>query len=331
MSISPIDVSSLNLNLAQWKGQALASLFDPAASNKSYVPMGGASGDTTMFNRLSNSVLDPAATPQSANLLTKSADFGGMLDEFGAAFSATALATPTTPTGLDSSQPFSKPGQNMVTVLNRVEVSFKAQFSELSQLRNTLAGEQDAAQKLGAIDSQTSVSDITAALDNFVASYNAGVNRFAPDVAQGGILEGSHEAARASFATRREIGNILTGSEVGLKGGLAALGVSVDPKTGLASIDHAQLDSALAQNKSIDVVAIHDFATAFVATVANLNAPNYAQDRQLANLDHAVHWIDDNKAAVQKEFGPGAAATPNEVFAKAAAQYDVMASLIRSS
>jgi hypothetical protein len=51
----------------------------------------------------------------------------------------------------------------------------------------------------------------------------------------------------------------------------------------------------------------------------------------MANLDRAAHWIDANKAAAQNEFGPGAAATPNEAFAKAAAQYDAMAYLIGSA
>ena len=51
----------------------------------------------------------------------------------------------------------------------------------------------------------------------------------------------------------------------------------------------------------------------------------------MANLDRAVHWIDANKDDVQKEFGTGAAATPDEAFAKAAAQYDEMAKLLARS
>ena len=40
----------------------------------------------------------------------------------------------------------------------------------------------------------------------------------------------------------------------------------------------------------------------------------------LINASH--HWIDDNRDAVQQEFGAGQAATPNNAFAKAATAYD---------
>jgi hypothetical protein len=331
MPISPIDVSRLTLNLAQWRGQALSSLFDPVAPAWSSVPVGGAAGDSSPFDSLSNSML-ASALPGGAGIASPdSTNFSSVLDQFSAALDAKSLPTPTKPTGLDASQAFSQPGQNMVTVLNRVEVSFKAQYAELDQLKSTLTQEQDAAKALSTVGTQTSNADIAAALDNFVASYNAGVTRFAPDVAAGGILEGSQEAARARFATKRDIDNILTGSEVGVEGGLAALGISTDPKTGLASIDHAQLEAALAKNKGIDLVAINDFATTFAATVSTLTAPDHAQVRQMANLDHAVQWIGSNKDAVQKEFGPGAAATPDDAFAKAATRYDEIAKLIAPS
>lgn len=295
MSIPPLDLSRVSSNLAQFKSQALASLFERAA---------------------------PTNAPTNAS------SFSSVLDQFNAAPETTALPTSTKPTGLDASQAFSKPGQNVVTVLNRVAVTFKAQFSELGELRKSLVQQRDAAQQLDALDARSSDADIKVALNNFVASYNAGVNRFAPDVAQGGILEGSWEAARARFATERDINYFLNGAEAGHKGGLATLGIDTDPATGLASINDAQLNTALANDKGGAVAAITDFAATFVASVADLNAPDHAQVSQMANLDRAVHWIDANQAAVQKEFGPGAAATPDDAFARAAAQYDKMARLI---
>ena len=71
--------------------------------------------------------------------------------------------------------------------------------------------------------------------------------------------------------------------------------------------------------------AVTAFANTFVTTVDFLNATGHSQQKQMANLDRAVHWIGED--AVQKEFGPGAAATPNAAFAKAAAHYDEMARL----
>ncbi|MEC5162593.1 MULTISPECIES: flagellar filament capping protein FliD [unclassified Janthinobacterium] len=325
MSISPVNLRNLPSSLTQFKGRTLASLFDRNAPALSSGNPAGAFADTRFLNRTGNALLD-AGPP-----LSSSASFGSVLDQFSASMRAAELPTSTKPTGLDSSRPFSQPGQNVVTVLNRVEVSFKAQFSELGEMRKSLAQQQDAAHKLTVLDAESSSADIKVALDNFVASYNAGVKRFAPDIAAGGVLEGSWEAARARFATERDINNFLNGAEAGLKGGLAALGISTDPNTGLASIDDAKLDNALAHDKGVVAAAVNDFATNFVATVADLNATDHAQVRQMANLDRAVHWIDANKAAVQKEFGPGAAATPDDAFAKAAARYEQMARLIGNS
>lgn len=320
--ISRLNLASLSSSLAQFKGQALTSMFNSVSPTWSSGPLAGAAADTSFFNRVGDPLLDvvSAHTP---------ATFGSVLDHFSAHMKE--LPTPTTPTGLDASQSFSKPGQNMVTVLNRVEVTFKAQYSELGAMRKSLVQEQDAAQKLNTLTPQTPDAGIKAALADFVASYNAGVERFTPSVAKGGILEGSWEAERARFATQRDINYILNGSEVGLKGGLAALGISADPKTGLASVDQTRLDAALAGNKGNVVAALTSFATTFIDTIDALNAAGHAQVRQMANLDRAVHWIADNKAAAQKEFGPGAAATPNDAFAKAVALYDDMARLSKKT
>jgi hypothetical protein len=322
MPIPPLDPFSLSSSISQFKGQALTSLFDRVSPTWSSGPLAGAAGDNSFFNRVGDPLRDTPA---------HNATFGSILDQFSASLHMTELPTPTTPTGLDAAGSFSTPGQNMVTVLNRVEVTFKAQFSELGEMRKSLVQEQDSARKLNALSGASTDADIKTALDAFVASYNAGVNRFAPAVAKGGVLEGSWEAERARFATGRDINYILNGSEIGLKGGLAALGIGTDPKTGLATIDHAQLDTALAKNKANVVAALTSFAGTFVDTVACLNAADHAQVRQMANLDRAVHWIEDNKAAVQKEFGPGAAATPNDAFAKAAALYDDMERLSKKS
>ncbi len=320
MTISPINLSSLGASLSQFKGQALTSLFDPVAPVWSSGPLAGPAAATSFFQRADD--LAPL------DILTNNPNFSSVLDQFSASLRMTTLPTSTTPTALDAAQSFSKPGQNMVTVLNRVEVTFKAQFAELGELRASLVTDQGAAQQLKTLGAASSDADIKAALDDFVASYNAGVVRFAPDVAQGGVLDGSWEATRARFATERDISYVLNGSEVGLKGGLAALGVTTDPATGLAAVDHAQLDTALAKNKGNVVAALASFGATFVTTVDTLNAAGHAQVRQMGNLERAVHWIDDNKADVEKEFGPGAAATPDDAFAKAAARYDAMAQLL---
>jgi len=293
MNNSSTNLSGMSLGFAQFKAQALQSMLFGDSSKDLFATA-------------------PVASELFDNLFAAAKDAGSI--------------TSTTPSGLDASQPFIRPGQNVMTVINRVEVSFKAQFSELSELNNTLENAQDMAQKLLAIDLQTSNADIKSALQTFIETYNAGVNRFAAEVAQGGILEGSQEAMRARFATQRDINNPLIGADGGLRGGMHALGVSVNPKTGLAILDEERLDTVLAhENNDADARTIADFAKNFIATIENLNAQGNPQDKQLANLDRAIHWINSNRDAVQQEFGVGKAATPNGAFAKAAAAYALFA------
>ena len=309
-----LDLSKLTSQLALFKGQSLSLLFDKPTSTWEFDPLGRAAGDARFANGLGNA-------------LTSMPSFGNLMDQFSASLRHDELPTSTTPSALDAAGAFSRPGQNMVTVLNRVEVTFKAQFSALGEMRHSLVAEQAAANKLTGLSTDSSSADIKAGIAHFVDTYNAGVNRFAPAVDKGGILEGSWEAGRARFATERDISYILNGSEVGIKGNLTQLGISTDPKTGLASIDDARLEVALAKDQVHVLASVTAFANTFVTTVDFLNAKGHSQQRKMANLDSAVHWIGDNKAAVQKEFGAGAAATPNAAFAKAAAHYDEMASV----
>ncbi len=328
MSNLRIDAISLTRELAQFKGDSLTSLFDSSDPQRSGDSMGAASEFDSLFNVLINKPLNGGGAPGIlSDALGSQRKPSNALDLLTTQMDAIAASTPTTPTALDSLRPFSHPGQNMITVMNRVEVSFKAQFAQLSEMRKSLLDGQDAAQALGELDAQSSNADIKAALDHFVAVYNDGVNRFAPDVGRGGVLEGSPEAIRARFATMRDINHILTGSEFGLKGGLATLGISADPRTGLATVDHQKLDAELALHRGRNLNAINDFADAYSGTVDSIDAPGHAHGRQLDNLNRAVNWIRDNRAAVEKEFGPGAAATPDEAFANAAARYDAMAKL----
>src|SRR4051812_33061038 len=99
MNSSSYALGGLPVDLAQFKAQTLASMLfaDGTGNPISDLPRTVASFDTWL-----------ASAKQSE------------------------LATPTTPTGLDASRPFSLLGQNVMTVINRVEVTFKAQFSELS-------------------------------------------------------------------------------------------------------------------------------------------------------------------------------------------------------
>lgn len=292
MNISSFDISSLSLNVSQFKVQALIARDSPFDTFGLHSPM-----DET----------------------------GSIFEQMLSAVKAPTLPTSSTPSGLDTLQPFSRPGQNMITVINRLDLTFKAQSSELGQLKNSLQQAQKSAQQLMAIDERSSSADIKSKLTDFIATYDAGVERFAPDLAPGGVLEGSHELGRVRFATRRDIGDPLTGAIDGLLGGMSALGISVDQKTGLASVDETTLDAILSTDTDADLHTIQDFARKFMQTTATLNSADNQLARQIANLDNAIHWIADNRAAVEQEFGPGEAARPNAAFAKAAAAYALIA------
>ncbi|CAN5453474.1 hypothetical protein BH11PSE11_BH11PSE11_02790 [soil metagenome] len=289
MSTSPLNASSLLLNLTQFKSQSLQSLLSSTSNGPGQASAAG-SGDIfeTLFANAKSALPTSVSNAQSG--VSAIPSVGGSI-------------------------------MDVASMINGLEVKFKSQYSELNELKNTLSHEQEAAQKLTAIDGKTSATEIKSALMEFIATYNAGVNRFAPDVAKGGVLENSAEALRARFSTRRDIADPLIGAFNGLRGGLEALGITVDPSTGLASVDEKKLDSVLALDTNADVNTIGDFARQFMRTTANLNSAGNPQDKQLANLDRAIHWIADHHAAISKEFGPGEPAKPNAAVARAAAAY----------
>ena len=296
MAINPINTPKLSLvDFAQFKSQTLSSLFsaDPEDSASTDLFGGMPSQASTLFEKY----LGAAGIPGAASAI---------------------------PSAADVNSPFSAPGQNVMTILNRVDVSFKAQFSELSELKNRIAQQDDAAEALAGIDVRTPDAEILAKVKTFLDTYNAGVNRFAPSVAQGGVLEGSAEANRARFSLMRDINNPLIGAGAGVRDGLSSLGLSVDAATGLASLDEGAFTAALAGNKGATVQTVVDFAKSFDATADSLNAADSPQERQLANLDKAIDWIEENRADIQKEFGPGEAAKPTAAFSKAAAAYYVL-------
>lgn len=297
MTVSSIKGSGMSaVDFAQFKLQTLSTMLGSNSDDTS---------STDLFSGLPNNVSD-------------------IFQKYLGTAPAGSSDTSVIPTATDTIGAFSTPGQNVSTVINRVDVSFKAQFSELSELKSRIAQQQDAANTLHTITPQSSDADIVAKVNDFIATYNAGVNRFTPDVAAGGVLDGSAEANRARFSLERDIADPLIGASSGVRDGLASLGIQVDPTTLLATVDQTALQASLGSNKNATVNTLTAFAASFSATATSLNQAGNPEDRQLKNLDKAIHWIDDNRADVAKEFGAGEAAKPNQAFAKAAAAYYVL-------
>ncbi|MGE5467864.1 MAG: flagellar filament capping protein FliD [Ignavibacteria bacterium] len=210
---------------------------------------------------------------------------------------------------------------DMMSVINKKDVDYKAQYSELSQMGSGAASLASTAQDLAGISAATGDADMRTRLQAFVDQYNGWIKRFDADMQKGGLLSGTQAAQVARHELDAGIDNRFYGARDGVRG-LQELGITTDPVTGLASFDTAKFDAALARNRSGVVDTVQEFATGF-ATAANLlnSAGNFIPN-QLNNLSGAIHYIDANIASWRSEFGTGSAATPDAQTARALAAYN---------
>ena len=208
-----------------------------------------------------------------------------------------------------------------MSVINNKDVTYKAQFSELSQLQSYVKKLQVEGQNLTNIDLSTDKYQIKAQLNRFITQYNDWVQRFEPDVREGGILADTQAAQVAVYELDQSIKNIFNGAKDGIHG-LNEIGISIDPVTHLASVDTNKLDLALETNNQGAVNTIQEFAANFTKSAGLLNAENNFIPNQLNNLNRAIHYIADNKVALQAEFGLGNPAKPTEQVSKALAAYN---------
>lgn len=209
----------------------------------------------------------------------------------------------------------------MMTVINKDDVSYKAQFSELSQMKASVFQMQDAGQSLGSIALSTGNDGIKSRLQDFVGQYNSWIQRFNPDIQPGGLLADTQAARASRFELEQNVNNRFFGIKDGVHG-LSDLGITIDPNTRLASVDTAKLDSLLATNKQGVVDAVQEFSTNFAKSASLLNSDGNFILKQLDNLNRAIHYIADNKDSLQKEFGTGNAAKPTGQVAQALAAYN---------
>lgn len=210
----------------------------------------------------------------------------------------------------------------MMSVINKADATWKAQFSELSQMKDSVASLEKEAQDLGdGVDAATGDGSIETQLQTFADEYNAWVRRFDADMQNGGLLAGTQAAQVARYELDQGVKNIFNGAKDGLHG-LGDLGLTIDPATGLASLDGGRLKAALAADRQGVADAIDEFSANFAKSAKLLDAEgNFIQNR-LANLDGAIHFIADNKASLQGEFGTGDAARPSGQVAQALAAYN---------
>lgn len=211
----------------------------------------------------------------------------------------------------------------MMTEINRREVAYQAEYAEMREMGSEVAALRGAADRLATLDETSSDTAIAAGIDDFVAAYNAWIDRFDEALAADGLLAGTQAATVAQWELEKSIESIFHGAAGGVRG-MTALGIVIDPVSNRASLDRQQLAGVLAGNRSGAVGAIDDFAANFARSAELLNSDGNFIANRLANLSRVIDYIDRNKAALQMEFGLGDAARPNTEVARALAAYRAM-------
>ena len=209
----------------------------------------------------------------------------------------------------------------MMTVINRKDVRYKAQFAELSEMQTALGAMQQAGQELGAVTTAMASETVQAQLQVFAGQYNEWLARFAPTVKRDGLLSGTQAAEVSLHELEQSVRNIFNGAADGFHG-MKDIGFAIDPTTRLATLDVGKLESALSFNRVGVVNTIGEFSANFARSAELLTSTNNFVPNRLANLDRAIDYISDHASAWQAEFGRGDAAPSSAQITKALAAYN---------
>ena len=209
----------------------------------------------------------------------------------------------------------------MMTDINARAVAYKAESSEMTDMKAYVSALQQEAIKLGSTDAAASGEEIRSRVQAFTDAYNGWMQRFGSELQDGGMLAGTQAAKVSQWELEQSIANPFHGAKDGLHG-MADLGLSIDPVTKLATVDNARLDATLANNKTAAIGALHDFTSQFAKAAELLNSDGNFINNRLDNLSRAITYIDSNMASLQAEFGLGDTAKPTGQVAKALASYN---------
>jgi hypothetical protein len=209
----------------------------------------------------------------------------------------------------------------MMTTINARAVAYKAESSEMSDMKAYVSTLQQEAMKLGGVDASAGSEEVRARVQAFANAYNGWMQRFGSALQDGGMLAGTQAAKAAQWELEQSIANPFHGAKDGLHG-MADLGLSIDPVTKRATVDNARLDAALANGKSAAMGALREFTDHFAKAAELLNSAGNFINNRLDNLSRVIGYIDSNLASLQAEFGLGDPATPTAQQAKALAGYN---------
>ena len=212
-------------------------------------------------------------------------------------------------------------GYKMMSVINSKDVTYKAQFSELSEMGTSVTRMRQAGQTLGSVNDALDNESIKTQLQTFAAKYNEWIQRFDGTVKNDGVLAGTQAAEISLYELEQSVENVFNGAKDGFHG-LRDLGFTIDQNTNLASLDTSKLDAALASNRSGVINTISEFSANFAKSAELLTSSNNFIPNRLANLDRAIDYISENKSSLQAEFGLGDPVKPSAQVSKALATYN---------
>ncbi|WP_306602914.1 flagellar filament capping protein FliD [Azonexus sp.] len=249
----------------------------------------------------------------------------------GASRLAALFGNPPSPSNA-ASAPLSTSGRNtslfdpesayrMMSVINTREVTYKAELSEMKDMKSYLQRMQQEGIKLGEIDETSTPEAIRSSLQAFADAYNGWIDRFDENLEDGGLLAGTHAATASQWELEKSVENFFNGAMDGVRG-MGDLGLSIDPHTNMASLDTKRLDTLMSSNKKGVSNAIREFSANFAKSAELLNSDGNFIPNRLSNLDRVIDYIDRNKTSLQAEFGLGDPAKPNALVAKALAAYN---------
>lgn len=211
----------------------------------------------------------------------------------------------------------------MMTAINTKDVTYKAEYVEMHDMKAYLETMEEAGRRLGDIAGVSSNQEIHASLQRFADAYNDWIDRFDEELQSGGLLAGTQAAQVSQWELEQSVENIFNGVGEGVRG-MPGLGFTTDPVSNRAGIDHAQLEAVLATNKAGVLATVREFGANFAKSAELLNAEGNFIPRRLDNLNRAIDFIDTNKASLQAEFGVGDAAAPSGKIAQALAVYNAI-------
>lgn len=271
-------------------------------------------------NALLGSVFNDGKTSNSLDFLTGTGSTNAASTDLFSAFGISTGSLGLSSTGRNLSLFDPESAYKMMSIINTEDVTYKAQYSELSEMKTAVTGMQQAGLTLAGTSTAMDNEAIKAQLQGFADKYNEWIKRFDGTVKSNGLLAGTQAAEISLYELEQSVENIFNGARDGFHG-LRDLGLSIDQSTNLVSLDVSKLDAALAANRQGAINTIDEFSANFARSAELLNSSNNFIPNRLANLDQVIDYISDNKSSLQAEFGLGDPVRPSAQTARALAEY----------